>query len=70
MPGLSGDEVLARMTADQFVLAWSTDTSDLPRRFNGILPKPVTIASAAAALDNARTWRARYTLSLQTAVAA
>lgn len=59
MPGLSGDEVAARLAADQFVLAWSTDLTDLPERFNGALCKPVTLAGAQAALVRAAAWRAR-----------
>jgi hypothetical protein len=57
MPGLSGDEVAARLPADQFVLAWSTDDSDLPGRFNGVLCKPVTLAAAQSALVRADAWR-------------
>jgi two-component system capsular synthesis sensor histidine kinase RcsC len=57
MPGLSGDEVVARLPAEQFVLAWSTDHCDLPDRFNGTLSKPVSIASAQNALARATAWR-------------
>jgi len=56
MPGLSGDEVVVRLPAEQFVLAWSTDTSDLPGRFNGILAKPIDLAAAQAALGRAMAW--------------
>lgn len=58
MPGLSGDDVAARLPAEQFVLAWSTDLSDLPARFNGVLPKPVTIEAATRALQRVAAWRA------------
>jgi CheY-like chemotaxis protein len=58
MPGLSGDEVAAALPADQFVLAWSTDLTDLPDRFNGALSKPVSIAAAQAAMHRATAWRA------------
>jgi|SRR5579859_51110 len=58
MPGLSGDEVLAQLPADQFVMAWSTDTTDLPQRFNGVLAKPVNLAAAEVALARAKAWRA------------
>lgn len=58
MPGMSGDEVVARLAAEQFVVAWSSDLTDLPGRFNGILAKPVTMASAANAMQRAMAWRA------------
>jgi CheY-like chemotaxis protein len=57
MPGLSGDQVAAALPADQFVLAWSTDLTDLPNRFNGTLSKPVSIAAALGALLRATAWR-------------
>jgi CheY-like chemotaxis protein len=57
MPGLSGDDVVSGLPHDQFVLAWSTDPLDLPRRFNGVLPKPVTAAAAQHALARAIAWR-------------
>lgn len=53
MPGLSGDDVLSGLPHDQFVLAWSADPTDLPRRYDGALPKPVTMAAAQGALDQA-----------------
>ena len=59
MPGLSGDEVAARLPADVFVLAWSTDIGDLPERFNGVLAKPITVDAARGALQRAQAWRAR-----------
>lgn len=59
MPGLSGDDVAAQLSSDQFVLAWSTDLTDLPDRFNGALCKPVTLAGAQAALARAAAWRSR-----------
>lgn len=59
MPGLSGDEVAEFLPADQFVLAWSTDLSNLPDRFNGVLPKPISIAAAQAAMTRAYDWRRR-----------
>jgi CheY-like chemotaxis protein len=46
MPGVSGDDVVSGLPHDQFVLAWSTDPLNLPRRFNGVLPKPVTAAAS------------------------
>jgi CheY-like chemotaxis protein len=58
MPGLSGDDVVAALPADQFVLAWSTDLADLPDRFNGTLSKPLCIAEAHTALLRAAAWRA------------
>jgi CheY-like chemotaxis protein len=57
MPGLSGDDVLSGLPDDQFVLAWSMDTADLPPRYNGVLPKPVTTAAAKSALAQAIAWR-------------
>ena len=57
MPGMQGDEVVSHLAADQFVLAWSTDTSDLPARFNGVLCKPVTMAAVQVALAWAMAWR-------------
>ena len=57
MPGLSGDEIAERLPGEQFVLAWSTDDSDLPRRYNGMLPKPVTLPALQAALERARARR-------------
>ena len=57
MPGLSGDDVVSGLPADQFVLAWSTEASDLPRRFNGVLSKPVSLAAAADAAERAVAWR-------------
>ena len=59
MPGLSGDEVVGCLPAEQFVLAWSTDLSDLPQRFNGTLAKPISLASAQVAIACAQAWRAR-----------
>jgi len=59
MPGLSGDEVAARLPPEQLVLAWSTDLTDLPARFNGALSKPVTLAAAQSALAKAQAWRSR-----------
>ena len=50
MPGLGGDEVLGLLPDEQFVLAWSTETSDLPGRFDGSLSKPISIAAAAQAI--------------------
>jgi CheY-like chemotaxis protein len=60
MPGLSGDEVLAALPAGQFVLAWSTDLSDLPERFNGTLSKPVTLDAALSAMARAERWRSSF----------
>lgn len=60
MPGLSGDEVAARLPSEQFVLAWSTDLTDLPDRFNGILCKPVTLDAAQTAVARAQAWRAAH----------
>jgi CheY-like chemotaxis protein len=57
MPGLSGDDVAARLPAEQFVLAWSTDLSELPERFNGTLCKPVTVIAAQSAIRRAAAWR-------------
>jgi CheY-like chemotaxis protein len=57
MPGMLGDEVLSHLAADQFVLAWSTDTSNLPARFNGVLCKPVTVAAVQVALARTLAWR-------------
>ncbi|HLZ76356.1 response regulator [Phenylobacterium sp.] len=57
MPGLSGDEVAARLPREQFVLAWSTELCDLPTRFNGALAKPVSLAAAQAAMTRAWAWR-------------
>lgn len=53
MPGLSGDEVAARLRPDQHVLAWTTDLRALPSWFDGILPKPVSLASVVAACQAA-----------------
>jgi len=58
MPGLSGDEVVSRLAPEQFVLAWSTDLSDLPPRFNGVLSKPVTLDAVTGAIRRAAAWRA------------
>ena len=57
MPGLSGDQVLAALPVDQFVLAWSTDLTDLPCRFNGTLAKPLTLAAAESAIARAIAWQ-------------
>jgi len=57
MPGLSGDEVASGLPDDQFVLAWSTDLTDLPRRFNGVLSKPVNLEAAQSAVTRAMAWR-------------
>jgi CheY-like chemotaxis protein len=59
MPGLCGDDVASRLPMETFVLAWSTDVTDLPQRFNGVLDKPVSIASATGALERAKAWRQR-----------
>lgn len=59
MPGLSGDDVVSHLPDEQFVLAWSTDVSDLPARFNGTLSKPVDLASAQSAMERATAWRTR-----------
>ncbi len=59
MPGMGGDEVVERLPGDQFVLAWSTDLTDLPKRFNGTLSKPVSIAAVQAAVRRAEAWRLR-----------
>jgi hypothetical protein len=59
MPGLSGDEVVAHLPAEQFVLVWSTDHYDLPDRCNGTLSKPISVASAQNALARATAWRER-----------
>jgi CheY-like chemotaxis protein len=59
MPGLHGDQVAERLAAEQFVLAWASDLSGLPSRFNGVLPKPISIAAARVAMDRARDWRRR-----------
>ena len=58
MPGLSGDEVASNLPVEQFVLAWSTDVTDLPDRFDGVLCKPVTFQAAQVALARAEAWRA------------
>ena len=71
MPGLSGDEVAERLPAEQFVLAWSTDLSKLSARFNGTLPKPISIAAVQVAMNRARDWRRRaYTRGQAAALAA
>ena len=57
MPGLTGDDVAAQLPKDQFVVAWSTDLTDLPARFNAVLAKPLTVESAARAIALARAWR-------------
>jgi CheY-like chemotaxis protein len=57
MPGLSGDEVAARLAPERFVVAFSTDLKDLPLRFNDVLCKPVTCAGAARVVEAARAWR-------------
>ena len=59
MPGLSGDEVAARLPPDVLVLAWSTDLTDLPERFNGVISKPVTLTAAQSAVAKAQAWRSR-----------
>jgi CheY-like chemotaxis protein len=59
MPVMSGDEAVSHLAADQFVLAWSTDTSNLPARFNGALCKPVTMSAVQIALARAMAWRVR-----------
>jgi CheY-like chemotaxis protein len=53
MPGLPGDEVAARLPTELFVVAWSTETANLPPRYNQVLPKPVSIAAAAGVLARA-----------------
>jgi CheY-like chemotaxis protein len=58
MPGLSGDEVAQRLPADSFVVVWTTDTVDLPSRYNGVLAKPVSIDAASKAALAAKAWRA------------
>jgi CheY-like chemotaxis protein len=70
MPGLSGDEVAAALPPDQFVLAWSTDLTDLPKRFNGVMSKPVTLAAAERALQRALAWRSRQTAPARRGAAA
>jgi CheY-like chemotaxis protein len=70
MPGLSGDEVAERLPAEQLVLAWSTDLCDLPDRFNGALPKPVSIAAAQVAMGRAADWRLRAPCRGQAAIRA
>lgn len=67
MPGLTGDEIAAQLPKDQFVVAWSTDLTDLPSRFNAVLAKPLTADSAARAIALARAWR-NETLRIQTPV--
>jgi len=59
MPGLTGDEVAGELPDEQFVLAWSTDLTDLPSRFNGVLSKPVTIEAVQGAMLCAAAFRAR-----------
>ena len=59
MPRLTGDEVVSGLPRDLFVLAWSTDVTDLPGRFNGVLAKPVSIAAATDAVARAKAWRGR-----------
>ena len=61
MPGLSGDEVAERLAPEQFVLAWSTDITDLPKRYNGTLSKPITLSALQTALKRAEAWRERST---------
>jgi CheY-like chemotaxis protein len=50
MPGISGDELLPLLPDQQFVLAWSTETTELPGRFDGSLSKPISIAAASQAI--------------------
>jgi len=69
MPGISGDEVAARLPADRFLVAHSTDLADLPARFNHILPKPVTSLDAVVALQAALAWRAAAHAAVQARVA-
>jgi CheY-like chemotaxis protein len=57
MPGLSGDDVVSGLPSGQYVLAWSTDLTDLPCRFNGVLSKPVNLAAAECAVARATAWR-------------
>jgi len=73
MPGFGGDDVVNCLPHDQFVLAWSTDDNDVPERFNGTLPKPVTVAAAGHAILAAVAWQAaiaRRTAKLPQRVAA
>lgn len=53
MPGLSGDELVLQLPAHQFVAAWSTETTDLPARFDSTLSKPLSVAAAANAIVEA-----------------
>ena len=71
MPGMHGDDVLARLPADQFVVAWSTDSDGVPPRFNGWLDKPISIPAAAAVIDaasRAREAAAQARLGLRAAI--
>ena len=63
MPGLSGDDVADRMPPEQLVLAWSTDLSDLPERFNGVLAKPINMDALVRALECVTRGRADRGLS-------
>ncbi|MGZ5954577.1 MAG: response regulator [Caulobacteraceae bacterium] len=47
MPELGGDDLLPQLSDQLFVVAWSTDTSNVPRRFDGVLSKPISIAAAS-----------------------
>ena len=58
MPGMSGDDLLDQLPGDSYVVVWSTDTLDLPSRYNGVLPKPVSIAAAAEVAAAATARRA------------
>ena len=53
MPGMSGDQLVARLPHDLFVVAWSTDPSNLPARYDAVLEKPISIPAAARIITRA-----------------
>jgi two-component system capsular synthesis sensor histidine kinase RcsC len=65
MPGMGGDEILARLPRDAFVAAWSTDTTNMPSRYDGVLSKPITIEAAAKIAATAQLAGLRRRLASQ-----
>lgn len=68
MPDVGGDDLVQDLPPGQFVLAWSTDTGNLPARFDGQMSKPITIQAASEAIVAAtRAAKERAGFTAQTA---
>ena len=57
MPVMGGEDVVARLAGDAFVVACTSHTSDIAGCFNMVIDKPIDCRAIAAVVAAARSWR-------------